>query len=169
MKPHNFGINDRSGTDTAIHLLRYLTDVHPDKVLLSIDGVCAFDHVSRARMFEQLMGREQLQSLLPFVRLWYAVPSQFKWKDDVGHIHTIRQGDGGEQGDALMPALFCLALHSALEQVKAALPQGAEVVAYLDDIYIVCNPTDVAEIYDMVQTTLRNTCHIDVNVGKLAA
>eukprot|EP00959_Pyramimonas_sp_CCMP1952_P101462 2122694-Pyramimonas_sp.AAC.1 len=88
--------------------------------------------------------------------MWYAVPSQYKWKDDHGRVHTIPQGDGGEQGDALMPALFCLALHTALEQIKAALPEGAEVVAYLDDIYIVCDPMDVAHIYDAVRTTLRN-------------
>ena len=31
VRPHNFGIYDRSGTDAAIHMLRYLTDVHPDK------------------------------------------------------------------------------------------------------------------------------------------
>ena len=55
MWPHNFGIHDRSGTDAAIHFLTYLADTSPDIVLLSIDGVGAFDHVSRARMFEQLL------------------------------------------------------------------------------------------------------------------
>ena len=119
-------------------------------------------------MFEQLMDNEQLQSLLPFVRLWYAVPSQYKWKDDAGNIHTIQQGDGGEQGDALMPALFCLALHIALNHIHTRLPRGAYVLAYLDDIYVVCEPDDVANIYDLVQTTLRDTCHIDVNIGNPA-
>ena len=143
--------------------------MNPDKVLLSIDGVGAFDHVSRTRMFEQLMANGSLHGLLPFVRLWYGVPSQFKWTNDEGKVYTIPQGDGGEQGDALMPALFCLALHSALEQIKADLPAGAEVIAYLDDIYVVCDPADVANVYDVIRATLRRTCHIDVNIGKLAA
>ena len=47
-----------------------------------------------------------------------------------------------------MPALFCLALHTALDRVQAALPQGAHILAYLDDIYVVCDPGDVADIYD---------------------
>ena len=134
--PHNFGIYDRSGTDAASHLIRYLTDAHPDKVLSSIDGVGAFDHVSRTRMFEQLFMNEHLHGLVSFVRLWYAVPSQYKWKDQGGRVHTIQQGDGGKQGDALMPALFCLALHAALEHIRSILPDGAEVIAYLDDIYM---------------------------------
>ena len=52
VKPFNFGLCDRSGTDSAVHLLQYLTDAYPGKVIVSIDGVGAFDHVCRARMFE---------------------------------------------------------------------------------------------------------------------
>ena len=48
-------------------------------------------------------------------------------RDAAGHIHEINQGDGGEQGDALMPALFCLALKPALDAIQAALPDGAIV------------------------------------------
>ena len=29
VEPHNFGITDRSGTDATVHLLQYLTDMHP--------------------------------------------------------------------------------------------------------------------------------------------
>ena len=68
-----------------------------------------------------------------------------------------------------MPALFCLALDPALRQVRARSPAGAEFLAYLDDIYIICNRDDVATIFDDVQLTLQNVCHIDVNLGKLAA
>ena len=155
----NFGLHDRSGTDTAIHLIQYLTDADPDKIVLSIDGVGAFDHVCRARMFEQLMAHGSLHELVPFVRQWYAVPSKFKWQDNRGVIHTITQGDGGEQGDALMPALFCLALDPALRQLRARLPASAEVIAYLDDIYIICAPADTAAIFDDVRDTLRNASH----------
>ncbi len=50
--PLNFGLNDRCGTDAAIHYLRYLVEANPDQVIMSIDGVGAYDHVSRTRMFE---------------------------------------------------------------------------------------------------------------------
>ncbi len=104
MWPYNFGLSDRSGTDTAIHFLQYLSDRYPDKVVLSIDGIGAFDHVSRTRMFEHLLARPDLHDLIPFVKMWYGTASEFRWMDDQGVCHTIVQGDGGEQGDALMLA-----------------------------------------------------------------
>ena len=67
---------------------------------------------------------------------WYATPSQLRWRDALGQVHALVQGDGGEQGDALMPALFCLALRPAVCEIQEKLPAGAVVVAYLDDIYI---------------------------------
>ena len=51
----NFGLSYRSVTDSAIHLFGYITDTRPDRVVLSIGGVGAFDHICRARMFEQLL------------------------------------------------------------------------------------------------------------------
>ena len=135
---------------------------------MSIDGVGAFDHVSRARMFEQLMGNSGLHGLLPFVRQWYGIQSKFVWRDNTGRARTILQGDGGEQGDALMPALFCLALHAALGRIRDNLPPGAEIIAYLDDIYVLCDPNDTTPILHYVADELLRTCNIDVNMGKLA-
>ena len=68
-----------------------------------------------------------------------------------------------------MPALFYLALDPALRQVRARLPAGAEIIAYLDDTYVTSDRVDVATIFDDVRDTLRDVCHIDVNIGKLAA
>eukprot|EP00959_Pyramimonas_sp_CCMP1952_P086873 1817321-Pyramimonas_sp.AAC.1 len=39
--------------------------------------------------------------------------------------HTIFQGDGGEQGDALMLGLFCLAINIALRRISDKLQPGA--------------------------------------------
>ena len=69
---------------------------------------------------------------------WYAAATLFKWVDDEGVSHDIWQGNGGEQGDAMMLALFSLALHPALEVIQADLPENAFLIAYLDDIYFVC-------------------------------
>ena len=124
--------------------MQYLTDCYPDRVVLSIDGIGAFDHVCRARIFEQLLARPDLHDLLPFVRMWYAQQSQFVWNDDAGVTHRILQGDGGEQGDALMPALFSIALHQTLLRMQALMPDNVALSAYLDDIYIVCLPEDAA-------------------------
>ena len=31
--------------------------------------------------------------------LFYGQPSTYLWEDDGGEVHTIPQGEGGEQGD----------------------------------------------------------------------
>ena len=45
---------------------------------------------------------------LPFVRMFYSSPSRYLWEDQEGVVHTIDQGEGGEQRDPLMPLLFSL-------------------------------------------------------------
>ena len=45
----------------------------------------------------------------------YGTGSRFLWRGDEGKDHCITQGEGGEQGNPLLPALFALAQHDALE------------------------------------------------------
>eukprot|EP00973_Karenia_brevis_P018177 2496574-Karenia_brevis.AAC.1 len=68
-----------------------------------------------------------------------------------------------------MPALFSLAMRPALQEIQDRLPDGACVVAYLDDVYVICKPAETAEAYETVREVLQRVCHIDVNLGKLAA
>ena len=65
-EPSNFGLCNRSGTDTLVHLIKFLLDESPDKVVVSIDGVGAFDHICRTQIFDQLREHSELQSLIPF-------------------------------------------------------------------------------------------------------
>ena len=64
---------------------------------------------------------ERGDALLPFVSQFCGSPSMHLWEDEEGGVHEIRQGEGGEHGDALMPALFSLGQHGALEAIKARL------------------------------------------------
>ena len=75
----------------------------PSATILSVDGVGAFDLVSRNAMMQGLLGMEGGDQVLPFVRLFYGSPSTFFWEDTMGGVHHILQGEGGEQGDPLMP------------------------------------------------------------------
>ena len=45
----------------------------------------------------------------------------YLWEDDEGVVHEVLQGEGGEQGDALMPALFSLGQHRSLEALQVRL------------------------------------------------
>ena len=95
-------------------MLQAETDASPDSTVFSIDGIGAFDLVSREAMLRGLLSAEGGEAVLPFVRQFYGAPSMYLWQDDSGVTHEIHQGEGGEQGDALMPALFSLGQHPAL-------------------------------------------------------
>ena len=58
-------------------------------------------------------------------------------------MHTIDQGEGGEQGDPLMPLLLALGQHGAPEAVQRTLRGDERLLAFLDDIYIITTPPRV--------------------------
>ena len=93
-------------------------------------------------------------SAVPFVRKFCGSPSRYLWEDDSGEVHDIDQGEGGEQGDPLMPMLFSLGQHNALRVVQARLQEGELIFAYLDDVYIICSPERVSAIYAILQEEL---------------
>ena len=53
-KPANFDLSQRCGMDGLVHLVRTVLEFDSGTTLLSIDGMGAFDHISRARIFTQL-------------------------------------------------------------------------------------------------------------------
>ena len=70
-------------------------------------------------------------ALLPFAAQFYAEPSAYVFHDAEGAAHEIAQGEGGEQGDPLMPALYALGQHPALLQAHAALTPGEDLLRVL--------------------------------------
>ena len=102
----------------------------------------------------ELWRQPELRSLIPFVRLWLNRQSVFVWTDDNGEPHDVVQGEGGEQGAALMPALFCLATRPALQEIQARLHPDDLVVAYLDDVYVLTRPERARASFDVVAEVL---------------
>ena len=94
--------------------LQVLTDQDPQSTVLSVDGNGAYDTISRNAMLRGLRHMEGREAVLPFVLQFYGTPSTYLWEDSEGVVHEILQGEGGEQGDALMPALFALGQNDAL-------------------------------------------------------
>ena len=64
--------------------------------LLSVDGIGAFDLISRGAVLQWLLEVEGGGSVLPFVRQFYGSPSTCWW-DDHGVTHDIVQGEGGSK------------------------------------------------------------------------
>ena len=107
-----------------------------------------------------------LRLLLPFVRSIYSQPSRYVWQDEAGNLHEIRQHEGGEQGDPLMPVLFSLAIHNALNEAKQEMLDGKELFAFLDDVYIVSSLERTRHLYNLVGEKLWYVAGIQLHTGK---
>ena len=59
----------------------------------------------------------------------YGSLSRFLWTDQNGVTHDIVQGEGGERGCPLMPALFALAIHNSLVAADMQLA-GSELILF---------------------------------------
>ena len=68
---------------------------------------------------QSLLRVEGGDSVLPFVRQFYASPSSYISQDEHGIVHAQKV----EKGDTLMPMLFSLGQHPALEAVQIGLPR----------------------------------------------
>ena len=148
------------------HVLQTLTDTDPNATVLSIDGIGAFDLVSREAMLRGLLSVEGGDTVFPFVRQFYGTPSTYLWQDDDGTVHDVQHGEGGEQGDALMPALFALGQHNALVTLQLRLSPHERLFAFLDDIYVVCSPDRVLPIFQALEIELWVHSRIQIHQGK---
>ena len=81
-------------------------------------------------------------------------------------VHNIAQGEGGEQGDPVMPLLFSLGQHAALMAVQRQLEAHERVFAFLDDVYIVTSPDRILAVYTILQAELWRHSRIRVHDGK---
>ncbi len=165
-KPYQYALSTRAGTECVGHLFRAATDMDGDLCVLSIDGVGAFDHVSRASMLSKLASLPQARAALPFVRLSYESPTEYVWTSATGQQHIVPQGEGGEQGDPLMPLLFALGIHNALEEVAASLLPGEDLAAFLDDVYVLCRPERVRVVYNALEEASHRVAGIALHTGK---
>ena len=104
---------------------------------MSLDGVGAYDHVSRAAFLSKRAATPKLRSLVPLAMALYGTESRFLWTDENGIVHTIYQGEGGEQGDPLMPAFYSLAQHDALFKADRRPLPNASLLSFLDNLYVV--------------------------------
>ena len=142
------------------------TELDPDQTIVSVDGIGAYDHVSRTRMLTGLLQVPEANQCLPFVRLFYANPSCYVWHDQTGTPFTIHQEEGGEQGDPLMPALYCLGQHAALAAIQQQLNPNEALYAFLDDVYLVVPSQRVGDVLRIVQHQLSTHAHVHLHHGK---
>ena len=80
--------------------------------------------------------------------------------DGQREVHRIPQGEGGEQGDPMMPLLCSLGQHGALESTNDRITRGERLLAFLDDTFIVTSTeAEVGLAHGHVHKALRNHWH----------
>ena len=164
--PFQYALSTRAGTECVAHVVQALTSLDKGATILSIDGVGAYDTISRKALLRGVADMVDGDKLIPFVRQFYSSPSTYLWEDEVGETRRIQQGEGGEQGDPLMPLLFSVGQHRALVEVQASLRAGERLFAFLDDIHVVCSPERVGDVYKLVEHALRTKTGISIHLGK---
>ena len=90
--PFQFALKTRAGSECVAHTLRTLSELNETTTILSVDGVGAFDLISRSAMMQGLVDMPDGVKVLPFVRMFCGTPSQFLWEDELG------TGRGGRTG-----------------------------------------------------------------------
>lgn len=164
--PHQFALATRAGSEALARTIRAATEMDPMLTVLSVDGVGAYDLISRHALLTGLRSHPDLQPLLPYVRQFYGQPSEYVWYDGAGQAQLVRQAEGGEQGDPLMPGLFAAAVQPALAELHNTLHPGEAVLAYLDDTYVLCAPGRAHHLFVELQAGLWRHAHITLNHAK---
>ena len=106
--PFQYALSTKAGCECVAHVLQSLTDLSPEVTVTSIDGVGAYDLISRNAMLEGLLRMEGGDQILPFVRMFYSGPSTYLWGGGMGVTQHIAQGEGGEQGDPPHAHVVCI-------------------------------------------------------------
>ncbi|CAE7229638.1 unnamed protein product, partial [Symbiodinium pilosum] len=96
--PYQYALSTRAGAEALERALRVATDMSTSTTVVSVDGVGAYDHISRKCMFDGLLASPALVPLVPLVRLFYGGDSEYLFYDASGAAHAVLQSEGGEQG-----------------------------------------------------------------------
>ena len=108
-QPFQYALTTRTGGECIAHALQAITDLDASATIMSVGGIGTFDLISRRAMLEGLRSVSGGESVLPFVMQFHDCSSSYLWDDDEGITH---QGEGGEQGDPMMPMRSVNVKHS---------------------------------------------------------
>ena len=167
--PFQYALSTRAGSEAVVRAVQTAIEADRRTTVLSIDGMGAYDHISRASMLEALRTHAPLTGLLPFASLFYGQASRYTYYDEAGVGHEVLQGEGREQGGPLMPGLYALGQHAALLDLHSQLHPGKGLYAFLDDVYITSLPERTLPALRAAQTSLSRLANVQVHLGKTRA
>ena len=134
--PYQCALRTRAGCECVAHVLQGITEFHPELTITSMDGIRAFDMVSRESMLGEFLEVDGRGAALPSVRMFHGYLSEYLWEDHEGTVHNIPLGEGCEKGDAMMPLLFAVGQRGALEAIHRRMNPRERLMAFHDDVYM---------------------------------
>ena len=69
--PFQYALSTRAGCECVSHVVQALCEANPNTTIVSVDGVSAYDTISREAMMQGLLDMEGGETVLPFVRQFY--------------------------------------------------------------------------------------------------
>ena len=94
--PFQYALSTKAGCECVAHIVQALTDQDANATVVTVDGIGAYDLISRSALLEGLLRMEDGDQILPFARCFYGSPSTYLWEDELGNTQEIPQGEGGE-------------------------------------------------------------------------
>ena len=88
--PFQYALSTIAGTECVTHIVQALTSENPEATILSMDGIGAYDLISRNAMFRGVADMGGRDKVIPFARLLCGFPSTFLWEEDSGAVHHVR-------------------------------------------------------------------------------
>lgn len=153
LEPIQVGVGTKGGCEATVHTVRQWlcrNAVHKNKVLVTMDLSNAFNCIDRSAVLDSI--RRVTPELAPWVDFCYAHDSNLLLGSE-----KLVSARGVQQGDPLGPALFAVAIQSAIaaakRQVLDELPGELDwTVFYLDDGVVAGTDAAVARLCDLLKT-----------------
>jgi hypothetical protein len=141
--PIQFGVATPAGTEMCIktilsHFSFLESQGSTDTIILGMDAINAFNTAARGKALLEVAKNEDFQCLMPILWSLYGNGAPLHIFEERRIKVTLESTSGVRQGDPFGSFLFAQLIQEDLLQVhNTFLAQGALVVAYLDDIFIV--------------------------------
>ena len=119
--PHRYAPSTKAGCECIAHILQGLIDADERATVISVDGVSAFDLMSRGAMMEGLMRVDGGSEAVLFVRMFLWLSVGDLWEDSVHTIRAASQPFLRSCSASLFYAVF-LPLHLTVRSCRCGLP-----------------------------------------------
>ena len=144
LSPLQTGVGVRGGCEAIVHAARAALEKHPDKWLLQVDFINAFNCADRGSTLAEVA--RLFPEMLAWCTTCYGQPSHMQYGKT-----RISSTSGWHQGDALAALLFSLTLHPLALMIKEQVPGLDLNTWFLDDGTQVGTLEELQQVVDIIE------------------